>query len=76
MTVMVVHGAKTVTRVHWEIIDAKEIMPKSFTILSALCFMMNFCGFVMAVVFKYVLMMNIMCCQSMHMMIPVEKLFL
>ena len=76
MTVVVMHGVKTVTRVHWEILDEKMIMPKLFTILLSLCLMMTFCIFRMVVVFQYVLMINFLCWQSMHKMILVEQLFL
>ena len=53
MTVMVVHGAKTVNYFHWETLDAKRMMPKSFTILWALYLMMTCCRFIMTVVFQY-----------------------
>ena len=64
MTDVVVHGAKTVTRVHWEIIDAKMIMPKSFTIISSICLMVTCCRFGIVVVFQYVIMMNVLCWQA------------
>ena len=76
MIFVVVYGAKIVTRVHWEILDAKKIIPKSFTMLSALFLMMTYCIFGMTMVFQYVLMMNVLCWKSMHKMIPVEQLFL
>ena len=76
MTVVVVHDAKIVTCVCWEMIDAKNIMHESFTILLSIFFMMT-CGiFRMAVVFQYVITINLLCWQSIHKMILVEELFL
>ena len=76
MTVVVVNGTKTVTHVHWDMLDAKRIMMKSITLILALCLMMTCFRFIMAAVFQYVLTMNVLCWKPTRKMIPVELLFL